>query len=89
MAFARCWVIRRSFVGELGYELLIPTEFAAHVYEELQRSANLMHMGMFAMNACRMEKAFRHFGHDIAEEDTPFETGLGFAVDSYRSSSCY
>jgi len=81
VAFARCWVIRRSFVGELGYELLIPTEFAAHVYEELQRPANLLHMGMFAMNACRMEKAFRHFGHDIAEEDTPFETGLGFAVD--------
>jgi 4-methylaminobutanoate oxidase (formaldehyde-forming) len=36
---------------------------------------------MFAMNACRLEKGFRHFGHDIAEEDTPYETGLGFAVD--------
>jgi 4-methylaminobutanoate oxidase (formaldehyde-forming) len=38
-------------------------------------------MGMFAMNACRLEKGFRHFGHDIGEEDTPLETGLGFAVD--------
>jgi 4-methylaminobutanoate oxidase (formaldehyde-forming) len=37
-------------------------------------------MGMFAMNACRIEKGFRHFGHDIAEDDTPYETGLGFAV---------
>ena len=32
------------------------------------------------MNACRLEKAFRHFGHDIAEDDTPYEAGLGFAV---------
>jgi glycine cleavage system aminomethyltransferase T len=32
------------------------------------------------MNACRMEKAYRHFGHDIGVEDTPIEAGLGFAV---------
>ncbi|MEC7141045.1 MAG: glycine cleavage T C-terminal barrel domain-containing protein, partial [Pseudomonadota bacterium] len=38
-------------------------------------------MGMFAMNACRIEKGFLHFGHDIGEDDTPFEVGLGFAVD--------
>ena len=38
-------------------------------------------MGMFAMGACRLEKAFRHLGHDIGEEDTPYETGFGFAVD--------
>jgi 4-methylaminobutanoate oxidase (formaldehyde-forming) len=35
---------------------------------------------MFALNACRLEKGFRHFGHDIGEEDTPYEAGLGFAV---------
>ncbi len=34
----------------------------------------------FALGACRLEKGFRHFGHDIGEEDTPYETGLGFAV---------
>ena len=39
---------------------------------------------MFAMNACRLEKGFRHFGHDIGEDDTPFEAGLGFAVDLSR-----
>ena len=84
LAHARCWVIRRSFLGELGFELLIPTEFTAHLYEALVKSGaphNLHHMGMFAMNACRLEKSFRHFGHDIGEDDTPFETGLGFAVD--------
>lgn len=88
VAFARGWVIRRSFFGELGFEMLIPTEFTAHVYEALMRIGaplGLRHIGMFAMNACRLEKGFRHFGHDIAEEDTPYETGLGFAVDLSKS----
>lgn len=84
LAYARVWAIRRSFFGELGYELLIPTEFTASVYEALIEHGTafgLTHIGIFAMLHCRMEKAFRHFGHDIAEEDTPLETGLGFAID--------
>lgn len=84
LAHARVWAIRRSFVGELGYELLIPTEFVAHVFEALETAGKplgLRPAGMFALGACRLEKGFRHFGHDIGEEDTPLETGLGFAVD--------
>ncbi|MEP1209815.1 MAG: FAD-dependent oxidoreductase [Rhizobiaceae bacterium] len=94
IAHARAWAIRRSFVGELGFELLIPSEFACHVYDAIMEvrggggdggngseGGGLQHMGMFAMNSCRLEKGFRHFGHDIGEDDTPFETGLGFAVD--------
>lgn len=83
MGYARGWAIRRSFLGELGYELMMPTEFVAGVYEALLEAGaphGLRHMGMFAMNACRLEKGFRHFGHDIGEDDTPYETGLGFAV---------
>ena len=83
VAHARGWVIRRSFLGELGFEMMFPTEFSVGVYEALLDAGKphgLQHMGMFAMNACRLEKGFRHFGHDIAEEDTPYETGLGFAV---------
>lgn len=83
LAHARVWAIRRSFLGTLGYELLIPTEFTAHVHEALVRAGQphgLRPAGMFALAACRLEKGFRHFGHDIAEEDTPYETGLGFAV---------
>jgi glycine cleavage system aminomethyltransferase T/glycine/D-amino acid oxidase-like deaminating enzyme len=83
VAHARGWVIRRSFLGELGYELLAPTEFMAGIYEALTQAGTqygMRHMGMFAMNACRLEKGFRHFGHDIGEDDTPLETGLGFAV---------
>lgn len=84
LAFARVWVIRRSFLGELGYEFLVPSEFTAHVFEALMEAGKphgLRHIGMFAMNSCRIEKGFRHMGHDIAESDTPFESGLGFAVD--------
>jgi len=72
LAFARGWVIRRSFLGELGFELLVASEFTAHVYDAIIREGaryNLAHVGMFAMNACRLEKGFRHFGHDIAEDD--------------------
>ena len=84
LAHARVWAIRRSFVGELGYELFIPAEFTAHVHDALEtagRPHGLRAAGMFALGACRLEKGFRHFGHDIGEEDTPLETGLGFAVD--------
>jgi 4-methylaminobutanoate oxidase (formaldehyde-forming) len=87
LAHARVTAVRRSFLGELGYELLIPTEFSAHVHEALVEAGNpygLTHGGMFALNACRLEKAFRHFGHDIGEDDTPYEAGLGFAVDATK-----
>lgn len=90
IAHARCWVIRRSFLGESGFELLISTEFAAGVYEQIVDNGaryGLRHAGMFALNHCRLEKAFRHFGHDIGEEDTPFETGLGFAVNTEKTSA--
>lgn len=83
IGYARAWVIRRSFVGELGYEIYPTTEFCRHVYEELLREGvprGLRHAGFFAMNHCRIEKSFVHYGHDIGEEDTPLEAGLGFAV---------
>ncbi len=84
LAHARVWVIRRSFLGELGFEILVSTEFAAGVYEAILAAGEplgLRHMGMFALNACRIEKGFLHFGHDIGEDDSPLEVGLGFAVD--------
>jgi glycine cleavage system aminomethyltransferase T/glycine/D-amino acid oxidase-like deaminating enzyme len=91
LRYARVFAIRRSFFGELGYELLVSTEFAASVHEALLQAGTphgLGHAGMFAMNHCRIEKGFRHFGHDLGEEDTPFETGLGFAV-SFRKAEMF
>ena len=83
VGYARCWVLRRSFVGELGYEFYPTTDLARHVYEELLRAGaahGLAHGGAFALNHCRLEKGFVHFGHDVGEDDTPLEAGLGFAV---------
>ncbi|HEY3849541.1 MAG TPA: FAD-dependent oxidoreductase [Steroidobacteraceae bacterium] len=74
---------RITYVGELGWEIYIPTEFMASVYEEIVGAGpryGLVHAGYHALNSLRIEKAYRHFGHDIADEDTPWEAGLGFAV---------
>lgn len=48
--------------------------------QEAGRGPGLEDGGVFAVNAMRMEKGYRHWGHDIGEEDTPFNAGLGFAV---------
>ena len=83
IGYARVRASRITYVGELGWELYIPTEFTAHVFETLWEAGKefgLTPAGMHTMNNCRTEKAYRHWGHDIADEDTPVEAGLGFAV---------
>ena len=74
---------RITYVGELGWELYVPTEFMVNVYDELV-SAGAAHgltlAGYHALNSLRIEKGYRHWGHDITDEDTPYEAGLGFAV---------
>lgn len=74
---------RITFVGELGWELYIPTEFTVGVYDEIIAAGEtfgLIHAGYHALNSLRIEKAYRHWSHDITDEDTPLEAGLGFAV---------
>jgi 4-methylaminobutanoate oxidase (formaldehyde-forming) len=74
---------RITYVGELGWELYVPTDFALHAYEEILAAGadlGLRHAGYHAMDSLRMEKGYRSWGHDIGGEDTPLEAGLGFAV---------
>ena len=81
MALAR--VHRVSYVGELGWEVYISADMAGHVFEVLHAAGQDMGLklcGMHMMDAARMEKGFRHFGHDITCEDHVLEAGLGFAV---------
>ncbi len=78
-----CNALRMSYVGELGWELYIPANQANSVYEEIVASGDsfgLRHAGFHAMNSLRLEAGYRHWGHDISDEDTPLEAGLGFAV---------
>lgn len=74
---------RVSFVGEAGLELYIPAGSAVAVHAALCEaggSYGLVHFGHFALDACRLEKGYRHWGHDMGPDDTPLEAGLGFAV---------
>jgi 4-methylaminobutanoate oxidase (formaldehyde-forming) len=83
LAYALVRASRITFVGELGWELYVPTEFMLGVYDEIcsvGEQFGLVHAGYHALNSLRMEKGYRHWGHDITDEDTPLEAGLGFAV---------
>lgn len=83
VADALVWANRMSYVGELGWELYVPSEMAVYVFEELQRAGAGFGMelaGYHALNSLRFEKGYRHWGHDITSDDTPIEAGLGFAV---------
>jgi glycine cleavage system aminomethyltransferase T/glycine/D-amino acid oxidase-like deaminating enzyme len=81
MGLAR--VHRVTYVGELGWEVYMSSDMAGHVFETLRAAGQDMGLklcGMHMMDAARMEKGFRHFGHDITCEDHVLEAGLGFAV---------
>jgi 4-methylaminobutanoate oxidase (formaldehyde-forming) len=83
LAYARAIAVRRTYMGELGWELYVPTEFALGAFDALWESgapAGLTPAGYHAMNSLRMEKAYRHWGDDIGDEDTPLEAGLSWGV---------
>jgi 4-methylaminobutanoate oxidase (formaldehyde-forming) len=83
LGYARVRASRITYVGELGYELYIPTEFAQSVFDLIVSAGapfDLRLAGYHALNSLRMEKAYRHWGHDLCDEDTPLEAGLEFAV---------
>ena len=83
VGMARVLCTRITYVGELGYELFIPSEMTGHVYETLWAQGadlGLRHVGLKALSSLRLEKAYRDFGHDIDNTDCPLQAGLGFAL---------
>jgi 4-methylaminobutanoate oxidase (formaldehyde-forming) len=83
LGFAYARAARVTYVGELGWELFVPMEFAAHVYDTIVAAGDatgLRHAGYHALDSLRIEKAYRHWGHDISDEDSPLQGGLGFTV---------
>ena len=87
IGYARVLAIRVTYVGELGWELYVPADQAAHVFEEILAAGadhGLKLCGLHAMDSCRIEKGFRHFGNDITDEDHVLEAGLGFAVKTEK-----
>ncbi len=75
--------VRVTYVGELGWELHVPTGQAALLYDTLTaagRDLGLADAGHYAINSLRLEKGYRAWGADLSPDDTPLEAGLGFAV---------
>lgn len=92
LGMALCRAHRISYVGELGWELYVPADMAAYVFEQIEHrggDVGLKYCGLHALDSCRIEKAFRHLGHDITDEDHVLEAGLGFAVKPQKQSSRY
>jgi glycine cleavage system T protein len=75
--------LRMTYVGELGWELYVPVAQATTVYDAIIAEGGdrgLRHAGFHAMDSLRLEAGYRHWGHDLTDQDTPLEAGLGFAV---------
>ena len=80
---------RLSYVGERGYELYLPRSQATALWQRLWtagQALNIHAAGFHAMNACRMEKGYRHWGDDIHDHITPLQAGLGFATSQDKTS---
>jgi 4-methylaminobutanoate oxidase (formaldehyde-forming) len=83
LGYARVLAMRVTYVGELGWELHVPAELALTVYDALHEAGagvGFRDVGLGAMGSLRLEKAYRDYGLDIDNSDTPLDVGLGFAV---------
>ena len=89
IGYATARAHRVTYVGELGWELYVSADMAVHVYDTLMKRGDEMpitHCGLHCLDSCRIEKGFRHFGHDISSEDHVLEAGLGFAAKIGKQS---
>ncbi|WP_407185340.1 FAD-dependent oxidoreductase [Bradyrhizobium centrosematis] len=83
IGYGMALAFRMTFVGELGWELHVPTEQALGVYDALIAAGGdlgLRHAGYVALNTLRLEAGYRDWGADVSDEDSPLEAGLGFTV---------
>ncbi len=89
LGYASVLTMRMSYVGELGWELYIPTDFAPNLFDflmEAGKDLGLKLVGLHAVDSLRLERGFRHWPSDINPDTTPLEAGLGFAVKLTKSS---
>lgn len=88
---APAFAMRVGYTGELGWELHIPTEYAAHVYEVLReagRAHGIADVGYRAIDRLRMEKGYVYWSTDVTPDTTPWEAGLGWRVDLSKPRFC-
>ena len=83
VGYATVLASRRTYMGELGWELYVPAEFAVTVFETLHAAGaevGLRDAGYYAVESLRLEKAYRAWGRELTPDDTPWQAGLGWAV---------
>jgi 4-methylaminobutanoate oxidase (formaldehyde-forming) len=83
IGYAKARAHRITYVGELGWELYVSNDMSNHVFDTIMKRNDdypIKLCGLHAMDSCRIEKAYRHYGHDISNEDNVLEAGLGFVV---------
>jgi glycine cleavage system aminomethyltransferase T/glycine/D-amino acid oxidase-like deaminating enzyme len=83
LGYATVRATRLTYVGELGWELYTPVEFAVGVHETLLaagRDLGVANAGYYAIDSLRLEKGYRAWGRELSPDITPYEAGLGFAV---------
>lgn len=89
LGYANVLANRMTYVGELGWELIVPTEMTVGVYDDLMRAGadeGLVEAGYYALEGLRIEKGFRAWGRELTPDINPFEAGLSFAVDFGKPS---
>jgi 4-methylaminobutanoate oxidase (formaldehyde-forming) len=82
LGYATVRATRLTYVGELGWELYVPVEFAVGVYETLHQAGKafgLVDAGYYAIDSLRIEKGYRAWGRELTPDTNPFEAGLSFA----------
>jgi len=83
VAGIKVWLPRLSYVGELGWEIFVPSAQIARFYQRLQKASvahDLGNIGLHVLNSLRLDKGFRHWEHDIGSEDNLFQAWLSFAA---------
>ena len=88
---APAFALRVGYTGELGWELHIPTEYAAHIYETLWAAGQqhgITDVGYRAIDRLRLEKGYVYWSTDVTPDTTPWEAGLGWRVDLDKGDFC-
>ncbi|MEM9631115.1 MAG: FAD-dependent oxidoreductase [Pseudomonadota bacterium] len=88
LGYATVLANRMTYVGELGWELIVPVEFTVGVYEDLMRAGDthgIRDAGYYALEGLRIEKGFRAWSRELTPDITPLQAGLSFAVDFEKS----
>jgi 4-methylaminobutanoate oxidase (formaldehyde-forming) len=83
VGYAPVLALRVTYVGELGWELHVPSEYALHLYETLWNAGQdfgVANAGYRALDSLRLEKGYRYWSSELSPDTNPYETGLGFAV---------